>query len=158
MYCASIRRAKWEGTNATEENRWNGHKRALDYRSASDFRTYGASCFTKYRSLNLNHWFTAGRVEFRLQAGTVNYTKIIRWIQLLSALCARVKAVGAPPVQLSINQPRPELGFTPAYVLKALGVLPSGWSDPHPACADLAAWVTQRRTAMRSRQASSNAI
>lgn len=98
-------------------------------------------------SLNITGWWRHGRVEFRLGAGTVNYEKIRRWVQLLLSLVQRAKA----PAYLNLDTVRPEhysgRPLTAKFMFKTLGIAAS---DKVPASEvaveskELLAWVEAR--------------
>lgn len=46
----------------------------------------------RYHAINLQSYFRHGTVEFRAHQGTTNYTKILNWVKLTSALVEKSKA------------------------------------------------------------------
>lgn len=89
-YCEALRKSEWA---AQDRMQFATVKRGLEGRELGlqqIQQTYG-----KYSSLNLNYFWTRGTVEFRLGAGTVQYEKIQRWVQLLLALVQRAKGTAA---------------------------------------------------------------
>lgn len=97
-YCYPLRGVTWDAQLSA------GFRTAMTATTSRTFetavrtgmRTRGSE---KYRSLNLTSWWLHKRVEFRLGAGTVNYTRVRRWAMFLLALVERVKSTRFPALQ-----------------------------------------------------------
>jgi hypothetical protein len=143
QYCRPLRRSSWTENDLPM---WRATQHLMSIRTEAEFRRYGPTGFGKMHSLNLQHFWMNGRVEFRLQGGTINYDKIRRWAQVLLALVQRVKAENAPRISCSLHQPRPELGFSTGYVFTILGLRPTKWAPEVPEDnRELERWASARR-------------
>jgi hypothetical protein len=97
-------------------------------------------------ALNAGAFARRGTIEFRLQGGTINYVQIRNWTLVLLALVNRAKTPLAQAVPLTINQPRPDLGFATRHVFTILGLAPSRWAPTlHPICALVEQWTNLQR-------------
>lgn len=164
QYCNPIRAASWhQVARGNLDPNWQSAERALRARTEADFAeaarprgigTVGraASGLSKYSSLNLNHWWLNGRVEFRLHSGTVSYRKIRSWVVLLLTLVGRVRAERAPRIALSVEQPRPS--FRTEYILQQIGLGPSRWNAETQVYREIATWVEERRVRFGARPTS----
>lgn len=90
QYCAPIRKSEWQNA---ERAQFDTVKLALTQREAG-LQTI-QQVYGKYSSLNLNYFWRRGTIEFRLGAGTVQYEKVQRWVQVLLALVQRAKGTAA---------------------------------------------------------------
>jgi hypothetical protein len=143
-YCEPFRATRWG--QAAHENFYNVEQ-AIAAPDERVFQSYGAR-IPRGSSLNISGWWRHGRVEFRLGAGTVNYEKIARWVQLLISVCGRIKNpfLGMPPVFSGQYSMR---GFTVLYVFKALGLAESNAvpaAEIPPESVRLLAWAKGRQT------------
>jgi hypothetical protein len=120
QYCVPYRATRWGRPNGQYFPYVDLAINAPDERT---FQSRGGR-IPRNSSLNVSGWWRHGRVEFRLGAGTVNYEKIVKWVQLLMSVVGRVKQpfAGMPPVFSGQYSQR---GFTPAYVFKTLGLAAS---------------------------------
>ena len=144
-YCSPLRACRWSDV-AHAGAQWTRTLRALTATTRQEFQA-ALSGFPR-GALNVAGFVVNGRIEFRLQGGTISYEKIRNWVILLLALVNRAKTPLAPPVGLTINQPRPELGFGTRYVFTMLGLAPSRWApEIAPVCATLETWANERRAA-----------
>jgi hypothetical protein len=139
QYCPPIRKARWADSTA---GGWSGIEQAIASTDETTFNRTGR-VFPR-GAINAAHWFTSKRIEFRLQAGTVNYEKIRRWTQFLLAIVARAKAVAPFPMIQSGGWS--DRGFSTGYVFKMLGLAPSKFCpEVPPESAELMAWCDARR-------------
>lgn len=149
-FCEPIRRSQW--SDWSETNLWTTKIRSLlTQQNESTFRFAASTSFPR-GSLNVQGWWQHGRVEFRLQAGSLTYGHVRRWAMLLLSLVERAIHPTAPKPGLTINQPRPELGFSGGYVFQVLGLRRAGYDITHrwfdeiaPEAEDLFAWAERRR-------------
>jgi hypothetical protein len=139
QYCPPLRKTRWMDSNARS---WATVERAI---GETTDRGFGSSLAGFPRgSLNMAHWVTGKRIEFRLQAGTVNYEKIRRWTQFLLAFVARAKQ-GAPFPMIQSGG-WSDKGFSTGYVFKMLGLAASKFCPNVPAeSTELMAWADARR-------------
>ena len=147
-YCEPIRRSQW--SQPRETHNWTTKIRGLlTQQSESTFRLAASTSFPR-GSLNVLGWWQHGRVEFRLQAGSLSYGNIRRWAMLLLSLVERAIHPTAPKPGLTITHPRPDLGFSSAYVFQVLGLRAgTAWvSEVAPECEDLLQWAERRRKFM----------
>jgi hypothetical protein len=149
-YCSPIRASTWASLSrptGPDRRWWAATQVAL---AATDRSAFQNSLVSFPRgAINVAHFIRSGRVEFRLQGGTISYQKIRNWVILLLAVVNRAKTTLAPPVALTINQPRPELGFGTRYVFQILGMAPSRWAPVvAPICATIETWANERRAAL----------
>jgi hypothetical protein len=150
-YCGPIRKSTWDGRDA---GHWTRFEQALMTNTEQVIRNVPQP----RGSLNLAHFWHSQRVEFRLGAGTVNYEKIVRWVQFLLTIVGRVKNTTMPIVQTGQFSNR---GFSPMYVGKMLGLVPSQYvpADQVPeASAKLMEWIDRRRNQFRSAGASDEQV
>lgn len=146
-FCEPIRRSRW--SDPSDSHHWlTSRRQTLTQTSESLFRVAASNGTIFPRgSLNIQGWWRHGRVEFRLQSGSLSYGNIRRWAMLLLALVARAIHPEAPKPGLTISQPRPDLGFGSPYVFQVLGLRAgSAWvREVAPECADLLEWAEARR-------------
>jgi hypothetical protein len=119
-YCEPFRATRW---GQRPHDNFYTVEQAIEATDERVFQNQGAR-IPRGMSLNISGWWRHGRVEFRLGAGTVNYEKIARWVQLMISVCGRVKNpfLGMPPV---FSGQYSERGFTAMYVFKAIGLAAS---------------------------------
>jgi hypothetical protein len=147
QYCKPIRKARWADPSGAH---WSAIERLIQ---APDRTPRGATETEAFPrgALNLRGWWSGKRVEFRLQAGTINYEKIRRWTQFVLSFVARVKA--APPFPMIQSGGWSDKGFSTLYVFKMLGLAPSSFCPEVPqAAGELMAWAEQRRALFRENQ------
>lgn len=148
-YCAPLRMSTW--APEPREFAQSFAKRILDCNNERDLRALRGA---PRGGLNLAGWWHSGRIEFRLQGGTIQYEKIRHWCGWLLSLVGRVKAVaerGAPRIQTSIRQ-KPEYGFSMEYICKVLGMTATPWNpEPHAFGLALAEWGLARRATLAAR-------
>ena len=154
-YCHPVRANTWQAVaRGTLSSTWTSVQQAL---TANDETRFHAAIGMLGRgALNVSGFIRTGRIEFRLQGGSINYAKIRNWVVVLLALVNRAKTPLAPPVPLTINQPRPEVGFSTRYVFAVIGISPSRWAPVvAPLCATIESWANERRQALAG---TSNAV
>lgn len=139
QYCQPLRKTAWDGPHS---NRWHATQTALSTDEEAVFKRNAAS--ERRAALNLSTWWRTGRVEFRLQGGTINYEKIRMWTILLTALVNRVKNDDAPAIALTIGV-QPDTGFATAHVLAVLGLRATAHFAPPAALSEkVTAWTESR--------------
>jgi hypothetical protein len=140
-FCPPFRKTEWAGQNG---GYWTRIEPTFNATNEAEFRRVLAGA-TPRGSLNIAHFWTGKRVEFRLGAGTVNYEKIARWVQFLLSFVQRVKQTQMPMIQTGAWSDR---GFSTGYVFKMLGLAPSVYvpaSEIPEASRNLMVWVEERR-------------
>lgn len=138
-YCPPFRKSTWDGT---EGDYWTRIEESFASQNARGFRQ-ALEMGTPRGSLNLAHFWTNQRIEFRLGAGTVNYEKIVRWVQLLLSLVQIVKVAGA---QIRAGQ-WSDKGFPVSYMARMLRLAPGHIftaEECPPESAALVAWMEAR--------------
>jgi hypothetical protein len=142
-YCPPIRKARWEDTDATH---WSTIEGLLgNSENPREPRLEQRYCFPR-GSLNLTNWWSGRRIEFRLQAGTVNHEKITRWTQFVLSFVARVRQ--AAPFPQIVSGGWSNRGFSTTYVFKVLGLAPSHFLPAEqvpPESVALMQWAEARR-------------
>lgn len=118
-FCVPHRKTTW---GAADHNGWNRIEPALAISTDAEFRRALAAATSRYNALNLTHFWNAQRIEFRLAAGTIDYEKVSRWVQLLLTLVQRVKQANMPMIQSGGWSNK---GFSTMYVAKMLGLAES---------------------------------
>jgi hypothetical protein len=143
-YCLPLRRSSWSGRDGTA---WPHTGVILSAATEEAFRN--SLSLVPRGAMNVQHYIRSGRVEFRLQGGSIDYRKIRNWVLLLLSVVNRAKHPVAPPVSCVINQPRMQLGFGTRYVFQVLGLAPNSWAPEvaQPLCGVLEQWVSDRRRA-----------
>jgi hypothetical protein len=137
-YCEAIRKSEW---SAGDAGHWTRFEQILMTNTEQSVRGMPQP----RGAVNLAHFWHSHRVEFRLGAGTVNYEKIVRWVQFILSFVGRVKQTDMPMIQTGQFSNR---GFSTAYVGKMLGLIPSRYvpSEKIPdASTKLVEWVERRR-------------
>lgn len=147
-YCQPVRANSWRGlARRGPGNYWHNVQQALQATTQTAFQQ--AIVGLPRGALNVSGYARRGTIEFRLQGGSINYEKIRNWVVILLALVNRAKVRNAPVLPLTINQPRPELGFGTRYVFTVLGLAPSQWApEVAPLCARVEQWANERRAAL----------
>lgn len=142
-YCPPMRKTTWDGTS---DYQWPTLQRALNANTEDEFlRTIRSYASERYRSLNLDHFWSRSTIEFRLHSGTVDYEKIRNWTKLLLALVNRCKQ-GFMPEIANVNT-ETRTGFNTYYVCKVLGLIKSKFQPTVPASnRALVDWIDARRT------------
>jgi hypothetical protein len=159
-YCSPWRKAEWGGRDGGFWSRIEDGLETTDERSFRSVFTGGtnASGVSPRGSLNLKHFWSHGRLEFRLGAGTVNYEKIVRWTQFLLSFVTRVKQANMPAPVAGGWSDRP---IQPEYLFKMLGLLPSKFvpaDQISPAAGKLLDWVTKRRAQFKASTDDADAV
>lgn len=177
-YCPAMRKSQW---NAADTGHWTrvDHTLTTSY-VERDFTTQLSST-TPRGALNLGHFWRSKRIEFRLGAGTIQYEKIVRWVQLLLTIVQRAKNGVTPddaPIRSSWapmpdadtqTAPMPMIvpggwsnkGFSTTYIAKSLGLAPSKAvpaTQIPPESVRLVEWMNQRRALFATPRAGSDPI
>lgn len=151
-YCPALRGAEWTGTLA--EKQWvTAMLAARDETAFRQNMTYAGRS-----ALNVSGWWRHGRIEVRMGSATLNYDNLRYWTTICLSLVGRVRAIAtrnAPPIPLTLNQPKPELGFSARYVLTTLGLAPTRWTQSVPEHAEQTIQWAQRRLRAFRRAANS---
>jgi hypothetical protein len=141
-YCKPLRKSVWTAGNSPS---WPSVDRSIDARDERTFRSTTLFAGDRYHALNIDHFWSAGRIEFRLHSGTIDYVKIRNWVRLLLALVQRVKQGSMPRIS-KVDANDRNVPFTTYYVLKVLGLIRSKYvPDVAPECEDLVNWCEARR-------------
>lgn len=139
QYCQPLRKTGW---TERDSHRWFNTRDALATTDESTFRSKVAT--ERRAALNLTGWWRHGRIEFRLQGGTINYEKIRMWTIILTALVERVKNDDAPAIAMTIGV-QPDTGFTVGHMLAVLGLRATAHFAPPAALSEkVAAWAEAR--------------
>jgi hypothetical protein len=145
QYCRPVCRARW---SQQPNSVWGQTSQAINAPDERAFNMYARNLGRL--ALNMSHWFTAARVEFRLGAGTVDYEKIRNWVLVLLALVQRVKRTDMPEIgrfQTIRTTPMPT-----AFVARVLGLAPSQHVPAVPETNErLIAWCEARRVQFTAR-------
>ena len=71
---------------------------------------------SRYRFLNFRSWITKGTVEFRGHQGTLNYTKLIRWVEICIRMVERsVERNWGYAKKAKMSQVAAKMELTPSY-------------------------------------------
>jgi hypothetical protein len=146
-YCSPISRSRWTSNG---NGSWQNTVRAINAQTEHEFNE-AARRFPR-GAMNLGHWFTAGRVEFRLGAGSVDYAKIRNWVLILLAAVQRAKRTDLPSIgrYTTIRQ----VEFPTPYIAKVLGLAPSEQIPEVPELNErLVSWAEARRQQFTGRVA-----
>jgi hypothetical protein len=142
-YCYPICRSTWTQLTPSRQTVWTNAERAITAGNQTTFND-GARGLGR-GGLNLGHWFTSARVEFRLGAGSVDYAKIRNWVLLLLATANRVKQGDMPSIG-PYTMIRPHT-FPTLYIGKVLGLVASDQRPnvPEDVSSRLMGWAEMRR-------------
>lgn len=144
-YCSPLNRAFWTDQPGERNGNWRGIQNGFRATTEREFRSHIGSA---RGALNYSGWWSHGRVEFRLGAGTVDYEKVRMWVTLLLSLVGRVAHSGPGrrfPRISNVTNWTTALGLDTRYVLKSLGVHRSVQPETEPLFEALAVWVDARR-------------
>ena len=143
-YCPPIRKATWADSDS---GHWSRLEIGLNEQVMphSEGRFQSTMSHAPRGAVNLAHFWTGKRIEFRLAAGTIEYEKIQRWAQVLLALVARAKH---PTMPVATPGAWSNTSFSVRYIAKMLGLAASQHmpaSEVSPESEKLIAWMEARR-------------
>jgi hypothetical protein len=141
-YCFPVRKTTWTGQNGSW---WASYERAFGSTTSESQLMASLQTVGGRGAVNTAHFWRSKRIEFRLGAGTVQYEKIVRWVQLLLTMVNRVKATRFPTPQTGDWSVR---GFSTQYMAKLLGLAPTKFLaavDVPEESTRLVSWIEARR-------------
>jgi hypothetical protein len=148
--CKPLNRIAWN--EAYADVHWHIARAAMRATNSISFQTIAGS-LDRRMSFNVSRWWTTGRIEIRLGAGTLDYNIIRFWVMLLLSTVARAAHRQLPRPKPVENWTTSQYGPSTEYIAQALCLRANRIvREVAPETAPLVTWLDERRRYHRRRE------